>query len=552
MKNKILILTRVLLKSSPGLGIKSKNKLITLLLYAVVGFAIFSIFLSIFALALQMYNQFSVIDQQGVILGLGLAASSAIILVFGITYIMSSFYFSTDLESFLPLPIRPREIIAAKFLVIVLFEYLITAFIMVPFFAVYGLKSSAGLLYYLYSLFIFSLVPVVPLVIAAVIAMLVMRFTNLSKHKDLFRTISGIIGVFIALGLNFALQKFQTSLSPEELEQLLLTGNNSLAFLTSRVFPTVQWAIEALLNYNSITGLINLLVFAAISGLLFILLLYFGELVYIKGVMGFSETSAKRKVSQLELEAKVKERSALISYTIVELKLLLRTPVYFLNCVLMNFLWPVFLVFPFLLSGAEGRQGVEMFRSILLEPDYAGIILVVGLGIISFIAGANGITATSISREGQDLYLKKYIPVSYQTQITAKVLSSMVLSGLGALGFLAIMVILLQVPLYLAISLLVLGWMPLLVSALGGILLDLFNPKLDWDTEQKAVKQNLNVVFSMLVTAVFAVIPVGAVFLLELNFIQSLILSLIFYGVLNLVLYGLVYRQGVARFNELA
>ena len=112
MKNKILILTRVLLKSSPGLGIKSKNKLITLLLYAVVGFAIFSIFLSIFALALQMYNQFSVIDQQGVILGLGLANSSAIILVFGITYIMSSFYFSTDLESFLPLPIRPREIIA--------------------------------------------------------------------------------------------------------------------------------------------------------------------------------------------------------------------------------------------------------------------------------------------------------------------------------------------------------------------------------------------------------------------------------------------------------
>ncbi|MDD4327408.1 MAG: hypothetical protein PHU83_04205, partial [Eubacteriales bacterium] len=56
-----------------------------------------------------------------------------------------------------------------------------------------------------------------------------------------------------------------------------------------------------------------------------------------------------------------------------------------------------------------------------------------------------------------------------------------------------------------------------------GMIFDLYMPKIKWDNEQKAVKQNLNVLFGMFAAMVMiAVIAVPVIFI-DMSFIVSVI-----------------------------
>ena len=84
-----------------------------------------------------------------------------------------------------------------------------------------------------------------------------------------------------------------------------------------------------------------------------------------------------------------------------------------------------------------------------------------------------------------------------------------------------------------------------------GLLIDIFRPKLDWDNEQKAVKQNLNSIITMLV----AVIPAGGISFMVIKYLDTLrdaaLFMLISYGLLGILFYLLLMRIGVARYHKL-
>ena len=159
--------------------------------------------------------------------------------------------------------------------------------------------------------------------------------------------------------------------------------------------------------------------------------LLIGEQLYFKGVIGISEMAAKRKkVSSAELEKMSTRQSKLMSYTIKELKLLFRTPVYFMNCVLMNFIWPIFFLLPFI-TQSNGLSEFETAKAFLNNGNYSGIIVIVAFAASMFISTTNCVTSTSISREGSNLYISKYLPAAYKVQIMAKVISGVVISLIG-------------------------------------------------------------------------------------------------------------------------
>ena len=94
----------------------------------------------------------------------------------------------------------------------------------------------------------------------------------------------------------------------------------------------------------------------------------------------------------------------------------------------------------------------------------------------SFLGGSNGTTSTSISREGQELYVKKYLPVSYRQQLTAKVLSGFVL-GLAAVIMMVLFAVLgLKLSPWLGLLILATAWLPFMPRLTG--IIDLYNPKL--------------------------------------------------------------------------
>ncbi len=298
MKNKTWILTKILLKNGEGFGIRSmKNKvskvLMTLLLLGILPMMV--VMLSFFIIA--VYDMLAQIGQEGIIISWGIAMTSLIIFIFGIFYIIGSFYFSRDIESLLPLPLKPGQIVAAKYFNVAVYEYLITA------------------------------------------------------------------AVFILLG----------------------------AF--------------------------------------------------------------------------------------------------------------------------------------------------------------NATASTAISREGQELFVKKYIPASYHIQILAKVLSGFVLGMAGALLMLAVILVMFGLPLLLALLILATGWLGILLTSFTGILIDLYNPKLSWDSEVKAVKQNLNVIYNMIAGIVLGGPALYAAITFSPGIATSLVIVIGVYGGLNVLLYSLIRTKGVKRFQ---
>ena len=289
-----------------------------------------------------VYDVLSQIDQEGVLLSIGFFTSGLAIFFLGLFYIIGTFYFSEDIETLLPLPLRSYEIISSKFLVVVIYEYITALIILAPVLLVYGIRSGEGIVYYILSIITFLIFPIIPLALGSIIVMIIMRFSNIAKNKDLFKLFGGIAALAVGLSINIIIQKFMNGVlsNPEALQRLLLEGNNSLVNVYS--FPGLKYLTYALINNSTLSGILNYVIFIVITLAVFAIFLFVAEKLYFKGVIGISEAgSKKRMLSNDQLAKGSFKRSAVVSYTLKELRILFRTPIYFLNCILITFILPI-------------------------------------------------------------------------------------------------------------------------------------------------------------------------------------------------------------------
>ncbi len=546
--NRTLALTKVLLKNGGSSAVSSRQKLIYLAVLA----AFVPMIMAIGQLVSFLFDALAMIGQQGVILALALPATVFMIFFFGIAYIINTFYFSMDIESLLHLPLRPSEILGAKFAAVLVYEYLTEAVILIPVLAVYGFKNGESALFYIMGALIMVLLPVIPLVAAAVLDMVIMRFTNLAKNKDLFRNASGVLAIFLALGLNFYIQGFaEKTTDPAKIMEIVNEGNNSMIQLTSSFFPSTRLAVNALVSGGA-GGALYLLLFAAATAAAFAVFLALGNKLYFRGVVGISETSSKRKtLSDRELGKGTRASHIVYSYTMKELKLLFRTPVYFLNCILMNFLWPLFLIIPFISQTAAQDEDISALLPYLQGPGAESAIVLAFFAAGIFVTGSNLISSTAISREGKNLFFMKFIPVDYRKQLLAKSLSGAVMGFVGILMLVPVALFVVRIKAYVVAIGIAVSIPGVLFSSILGLLVDAAMPKLNWDTEQKAVKQNFNGVI-----AIFGSMGIGAlvVFIgvkLQLSLLMSSVLLPLAFFAADIVLYKMLISFGAKKLRSL-
>lgn len=551
--NKYLILTKVLLKNgsdsfSFGSGKKKMTKTAAMWFLLIVAF-LPTVFMFT-AMVSKLYDGLVLIDQTGMILAMAVGAVSFMVFFFGIFYAISTFYFSSDIQNLLPLPLRPSQIIGAKFTVSLIYEYLTELIFFLPVLVMYGIKSSAGLLYYIYGLVIFLILPVLPLGLATLLDMVVMRFTNVGRNKDRFRIIGGVAALLIGLSFSFLGPRLsEASMNQQKIIEMATSGNNSLVKITSAIFPGSVFAANTLINSDNIKGILNLFLFAACSAAAVIIFLYVSEKLYFKGVVGISEAPSKRKrLNKAEMEKVTIKSSALKSFTIKELKILVRTPIYFINCVIMNFLWPLFFIIPFVM---KPKSSGDMSILIAGIGGRWGYVLMAVFALSMFISPTNMIASTSISREGQNIYVNKYIPVSYRIQIMAKVLSGFILSMVGIVLIIILAAVFIKLPAYILLLALILGILASALSNFMGILIDLNFPKLNWDNETKAVKQNFNGVLNMLICVILAALSIFALVMLKLGIWMVFVTLGGVSVVLNIILYNVLCTAGVEAFSKI-
>mgnify|MGYP005851555587 CR=1 FL=1 len=504
MRN-IFLIAKTLLKSG-GAGLtegRQKRSGLAVLIALLFAFALFAV--SIGAAAAAVIDGLSATHNEAAILSLVFGAASIVIFLFGVFYVISVMYHSNDIELFGYLPVKQYEMLSAKFLTLVVYEYIFEAFILIPVLAVYGFKSGAGVTYIVYSVILFLTTPVIALSMAAVIVIVLMRFTSFGKNKQVFRFIGGIIAIIFAIGLNLILQ---TSLKRADDAQLIAAIQNSeLASLFGNIFPGIGFASGALADAASFDGFLSLLAFLLCSAAAFFVFLLAGLLFYRKGAAGITETAAKRQGVK-DIGKEVESSPAVYSYVKKELRLLLRSPVAFINCVLITFIWPVLILIGFLGGGNSSFAQVSAFVS----GAHGGVVIAVLTAFSAFMSSANSITSTAISREGKSVYFMKYIPMSVKSQLAAKLVPGVIFSGISVL-LVMIMAALFGAKMQYVLFALVPAVIAVVACSYIGIAVDASRPKLDWINEQQGIKQNLNVVLHMLsglAAGAAAVVPVVA------------------------------------------
>lgn len=550
--NKFIALTKTLIQTNNYLNLKDSNdSKKTYFLLLVLLLTVAPIVYALLKFTMSFYERLNGVDQYGLVLSLSFSSISLLIFFSSIIAVMSILYFSMDITSLLPLPYSARALIASKFIVMLIFQYILECFTLLPILIGFGLKNGITIYYLFYSLISFITLPIIPLAAASIIVMSVMRFTNMGKNKDQFKILGGLVAIGFSIGLYIFIQDdFGSIQSLSSVENIIALGNHSLVNLSSTLFPTTNLLTFALLKETLAENLYLLLKVLLYNLIAIILFLKIGQLTYFKGVLGISETASKNEViSNKKMTKLTKKLPIQISYMLKEVRTILRTPAYLLNCVLGNFLWILLIGMSYFTTDAIGdqiRQVSQVFK--IINTDQ---ILIFGAFLIVFLSGTfNSIVQTSISREGRGFTVNKYLPIHYSHQIQGKVLSGLFFAGINLLILVPLLIIVFRIDFFLILIFILTSLLSILFVSFSGLLIDLYNPKLDWSREQSAVKQNINVMLAFVPVLLVS----GLIFLIFMMFNLTfywLNLSIIVLFILfDLILYKILMHQGIKLYKR--
>ncbi|MES5948829.1 ABC transporter permease [Bacillus cereus group sp. MG6] len=506
--SKIWTLTKVLLKLNYADFITDKKKrwayVFSFAAILFVGFLIFG------SMTHGMYEGMKQLGQDpGMIIAMGLAIASIWVFLMSITNILTVFYYSNDIEMLLPLPLKPAQIISAKFLTVLITQYVMSSFILLPIFITYGLKSGAFITYYIYMIFIYLLFPIVPLVLASLLMTVIMRYTNIAKNKDRGNIFIGIVSILFIVGINVFMQwRNKSAFSGDGAAEYLVNNQSSLIVQMTNYFPTTYFGAVALVESANWKGPLYVMIFALISFVFFVLFYYIAERTYLKGVIGLSTSTAKKEVISAEgLQKSTVQSSHLKAYVKKEFKTLFRTPQFFLNCIVQTFVMPIMLFF--ILFVQDGN--LKFITEYINNPETTGFAIGVGLCASLFLMGSNVIATTSFSRDGNSWFVNRYLPVKASDIFFAKAITAWLINVIILAVFGITMAVIAGIsPVFMIL------WF--LLSANGLLLINLIGTRWDaqtadihWDTEQKLFKSRYTTLWNFLANILIALIIVAGV-----------------------------------------
>lgn len=387
-------------------------------------------------------------------------------------------YFSADLDFLLTLPVKPKAIIMAKTGLAALSAMALYLPFCVPVLAAYW-KSAPDVLSILLSLGVFLTFWIIPTALAGLAAILLMKFVPALRSKDRFNLIFGLIMVSVSMGIGLL---SGMSTSSDALTDLM-TDPAAISVIS---YACVQatWAAQAIVSHS----LSSLLLYIGANLLVCSAFVWVASHWYLSVVTNMKQTTRKRKVREN------KARSPFMAVAHAEIASLVRSPINFMNCVVIDFIPLIFIpLFGILLKDELGMLQQMIGPSMILPWA-----LPAGVYIGFFMGGMSISSSTVFSRQGQNLYWMKVMPMTMRSQILALGAANLFFPVLSCLLMASGVMMLLDTGLLaalLAIAGMIIG---LLLPNCAGMLLDGWHPKLVWTDEAAAVKNNMNGVFSML------------------------------------------------------
>jgi ABC-2 type transport system permease protein len=438
------------------------------------------------------------LGQEQALPGFAVLMGQFLILVFGLYYVISAFYFSRDLETLIPLPLKPFEVIFSKFATILVNEYLTMVPIVLPMLVYFGILSHAGPGYWVNALLVYLLLPVIPLGLVAVIVVGLMRLVNFSRKKDALIIVGSLVLIVAGLGFQvYVNRSVHAGPNPQALADFFASPDSLLKQVGSK-FPPSIWAGQALAGGFSSKGLLSLALLAGVSLILFVLILALAERLFYRGLIGLGEVSGRKKtLSSREMSRRMSSgRRPVRAVFGREWRVMNRTPIFLINGILTAFLIP--LIFVLMATTGSGRGDAAALLRAMTSSGNPTLVILAAAGFLMICGCLNGTSSSTFSREGSQFWMSKVIPVAPREQVAGKFLHSYIVALLGIVTAMVVLVVVLRlkaVACLVALGLALVGGVALTAV---GMTIDLARPMLQWTNPQKAIKQNLNVVFALL------------------------------------------------------
>lgn len=449
-------------------------------------------------------------------------------------------YFSKDLKILFRMPLKAKDILHAKFLNMIISEYPMEIIMLAIPMIVYGIFTKAGLLFYVYMLAILLILPIIPIMITSFIISVIMRFTNKIKNKSKVMYITIIATIFL-VGIVTTTFNSGNNLSVSRFENLVLQANG-LAETIADYFILIKPIMNALLNYDNITGLINLVLYILESILLYIIILVIMSKIYFKGAIGTTINSNRSNNTIKELKLKdFKKKSKYKSYILKEIKTLVKTPIFCIECLIMPISYPVivFLVMAFFINFANqvGVDALSEFYERLVTTS--GLAIFLSIGQVFYMMNFASIIA--VSRESKNSILIKYLPIKLTTQFNLKLKIGVFTNTISS--------ILVAICYYICIknivNTIVIFVILILLNLIGEkfkLLIDLKNPQINWDSEYTMMKQNTNVMYELFYTLiVIGILVLISVWIKNTGLFLCLVLGITF--IVNVLINEYIYKK---------
>ena len=513
---KVIELTKIFLKNSfssmelkMGLSNKSKSRF---LIYAILFlyFAGLIIFLGY-----NLLNGLIAIHQETVFVGMILFMILGVAVIQTIFSSINILYFTKDNEYLLPLPLKPYQIILARTNVMLIAEYAMIFLIGLIPLTMYGILTNAGFLYYITMIFSVILIPILPILLISMIVMIIMSFAKLTKNRNRFQLIASLIVLAIIVCISLSTSSMKSDISNEEMAQMIVQANG-MVDLVKGYFPTLDFLIDALTTNSLFVAAIEILKTLLLTILGFIVYMLIAQKIYFKGLVGNLFGGGAKKSNKGIKQEEYKNSKLYKSYVGKEFKLLIRNPVFLMQCLLPSILIPIIMVV-IIFSGmqSEGASLKDISTMLRQMEMNSFLIICIILGIIQFFTMFIYISITAISRDGENAVFIKYIPVPLYKQYIYKIMPNIIMNIVTILITLAMVQYLLHLPIITLIELFVVATIMGILQSILMLIVDLKRPKLNWDSEYAVAKQNLNLVFPVILSMIDIIIMIILVALLK-------------------------------------
>lgn len=427
------------------------------------------------------------------------------------------FYFSKDIELILPFPIKPVNLLIAKFNTLICTLYVSEAIFGIIPICIYGILTHSTLLFYIYAVLIFIFFPVFLALVLSIIMMFVMKISKFIKNKEIFQTIITLLlvtSIFIVeynVINNIFIQNKEIEIVENnfQIADKLIEFNNKIE-TSNKLFLVINPAVKVLKNSN-LQNIFEIIKIILIDFITFIIFIFIGKKTYLKDILKNTSYLIKTSNKGINLYKKCKKNIIFKAYIKKEFKNLFRNSMVFMQCVypMIISLITVIIISIILLPKLNEVLNNPDIKQLIgnLEFDLSIVYIILsGIQVLFMISPAS---LTSISRDGKNASFMKYIPISYFRQILYKGLPQIFINSVSVIIIIGILYY--AFPSIGIVNVLLVFISSMILNALNSysmIIVDLLNPKLEWDSEYEILKQNNNRYFQYAFTVIVILILV--------------------------------------------